>query len=160
MISFGKLVMMLNKSAGDARPKIHPFVHAYGNQRRPIQSRLQSVLGVRSSCVERKNLHLLSNNQILRSAFYDLDPRLSLLCQVGDDVIHPCKICGGCQIRDKVHPYYLDSNLHQDCVLPTSNAISGLTRIKVHRAQYYWAQSFKTRLRSSWVNANFDRKDS
>ena len=33
------------------------------------------------------------------SAFDDLDPRLSLLCQVGDDVIRPCKICGGCQIR-------------------------------------------------------------
>ena len=29
----------------------------------------------------------------------DVDPRLSLLCQVGDDVIRPCKICGGCQIR-------------------------------------------------------------
>ena len=27
------------------------------------------------------------------------DPRLSLLCQVGDDVIRPCKVCGGCQIR-------------------------------------------------------------
>ena len=23
----------------------------------------------------------------------------SLLCQVGDDVIRLCKICGGCQIR-------------------------------------------------------------
>ena len=40
-----------------------------------------------------------SNNQRLGSAFDDLDPRLSLLCQVVDDVIHPCKICGGCQIR-------------------------------------------------------------
>ena len=42
-----------------------------------------------------------SNNQRLGSAFDDLDPRLSLLCQVGDDVIRPCKICRarGCQIR-------------------------------------------------------------
>ena len=39
-----------------------------------------------------------SDNQRLGSAFDDLDPRLSLLCQVGDDVIRPCKICGGCQI--------------------------------------------------------------
>ena len=35
----------------------------------------------------------------LGSAFNDLDPRLFLLCQVGDDVICPCKICGGFQIR-------------------------------------------------------------
>ena len=40
-----------------------------------------------------------SNNQGLGSGFDDLDPRLSLLCQVGDDLIHPCKIYGGCQIR-------------------------------------------------------------
>ena len=40
-----------------------------------------------------------SNNQRTGSALDDLDPRLSLLCQVGDDVIRPCKICGGCQIR-------------------------------------------------------------
>ena len=32
------------------------------------------------------------------SVFDDLNPRLSLLCQVGD-VVCPCKICGGCQIR-------------------------------------------------------------
>ena len=31
----------------------------------------------------------------LESAFDDLDPRFSLLCQVGDDVICPFKICGG-----------------------------------------------------------------
>ena len=42
----------------------------------------------------------------------------SLLCQVGDDVIRPCKICVGCQIRASrfihsinVVPYNLDSNL-------------------------------------------------
>ena len=35
------------------------------------------------------------NNQRLGSAF-DVT-RLSLLCQVGDDVICPCKICGDCQ---------------------------------------------------------------
>ena len=52
-LSFAKLVMMSSapaKSAGDAtdtRPKIHLF-----NQRCPIYSRLQSVLGVRSFCVE------------------------------------------------------------------------------------------------------------
>ena len=32
---------------------------------------------------------LTSNNQRLGSAFDDLDPRLSLLCQVGDDVMNP-----------------------------------------------------------------------
>ena len=41
---------------------------------------------------------MTSNNQRLGSVFDDLDPRHSLLCQVGDDVICPCKICGGCQI--------------------------------------------------------------
>ena len=46
----------------------------------------------------RRQGHKTSNNQRLGSAFDDLDPRLSLLCQVGD-VIRPCKICGGCQIR-------------------------------------------------------------
>ena len=45
------------------------------------------------------NMLLTSNNQRLGGAFDDLDPRLSLLCQVGDDVIRPCKICGGCQKR-------------------------------------------------------------
>ena len=31
--------------------------------------------------------------------FDGLDPKLSFLCQAGDDVIRPCKNCGGCQIR-------------------------------------------------------------
>ena len=31
--------------------------------------------------------------------FDELDSGLSLLCQVGDDVIRPCKICEGRQIR-------------------------------------------------------------
>ena len=44
-------------------------------------------------------IKLVINSQRLGSAFDDLDPRLSLLCQVGDDVIRPCKICGGFQIR-------------------------------------------------------------
>ena len=35
---------------------------------------------------------ITSNNQRLGSAFDDLDPRLALLCQVGDVVIRPCKI--------------------------------------------------------------------
>ena len=43
-------------SAGDAR-SIHPSIH--GNQRCPIQTRLQSVLGVvRSSYVERNNIDI------------------------------------------------------------------------------------------------------
>ena len=53
-LSFAKLVMMSStpaKSAGDARHASQdPFIH--GNQRCPIQSRLQSVLGVRSFYVE------------------------------------------------------------------------------------------------------------
>ena len=40
-----------------------------------------------------------SNNQRLGSAIDDLAPRLSLLCQVRDDVIRPRKIWRGCQIR-------------------------------------------------------------
>ena len=57
-----------------------------------------------------------SNNQRLGSVSDDLDARLSLLRQVGDDVICPCKICGGCQKRApfipaiNVVPYNLDSN--------------------------------------------------
>ena len=56
------------------------------------------------------------NNQRLGGAFDDLEPRLSFLCHVGDDVIRPCKICGGCQTRvpRSIHsltvPYNLDSN--------------------------------------------------
>ena len=34
------------------------------------------------------------NNRRLGTTFDFLDPRLSLICQV-DDVIYPCKICGG-----------------------------------------------------------------
>ena len=61
----------------------------------------------------------VSHNQRLGSAFNDLEPRLSLLCQVGDDVIRPCKICGGCQISvpTSIHSinvvtYNLNSNLY------------------------------------------------
>ena len=42
-----------------------------------------------------KMIDITSNNQRLGSAFHDLDPRLPLLCQVGDDVIRPCKFAGG-----------------------------------------------------------------
>ena len=35
------------------------------------------------------NVLIISNNYRLGSAFYDLDSRLSLLCQIGDDVILP-----------------------------------------------------------------------
>ena len=62
----------------------------------------------------------LSNNQRLGSAFNVT--RLSLLCQVGDDVVRPCKICRGCQIHipRSIHsnngvPYNLDSNLYYSC---------------------------------------------
>ena len=44
----------------DTRPKIHPFVHS-GKQRCPQQSRLQSVLGVRSSFVERNQNNYLGS---------------------------------------------------------------------------------------------------
>ena len=36
---------------------------------------------------------ITSNDRRLGSAPGDLDPRLLLLCQVGDDVIHCSKIC-------------------------------------------------------------------
>ena len=69
------------------------------------------------------------NNRRLGSAFDDLDPKLSLRCQVGDDVVRLCKICRGCQIRfpRSIHslivPYNLDSKCNKECVLSTSNAI-------------------------------------
>ena len=46
---------------------------------------------------------LTSNNLRLGRAFDDLDLRLSLLCQVGGDVIRPYKICRGCQICIPLH---------------------------------------------------------
>ena len=54
------------------------------------------------------------HNQRLGSAFDDLDPRLSLLCHVGGDAIHPCKICGGCQIRvpRSIHSYMQSTLSH------------------------------------------------
>ena len=64
-----------------------------------------------------------SNNQRLGSTF--VVTRLSVLCQVGDDVICPCKICGGCQIRNQrcpiefrlqsvsgVRSFYVERNYH------------------------------------------------
>ena len=59
-----------------------------------------------------------SNNQRLGSVLDDLDPKLSLLCQVGDDVICACKICEGCQIciprsiHSLIDPYNLNSSLY------------------------------------------------
>ena len=48
----------------------------------------------------RSTFNLLFYNLLrLETAFHDLDPRLFLLCEVGDDIIGPCKICGGLQIR-------------------------------------------------------------
>ena len=46
---------------------------------------------------------ITSNDQRLWSTF---DSRLSLLSQVGDDVILPCKICGGMpDTRPKIHSF-------------------------------------------------------
>ena len=45
-----------------------------------------------------------SNNQnriYLESAFVDLDPRFSLLCQVGDDIISPTKSAGGARFMSQ-----------------------------------------------------------
>ena len=50
-LSFAKLMMMSStpaKSARDHRPDTRPKIHSF-NQRCPIQSRLQSVLAVRST---------------------------------------------------------------------------------------------------------------
>ena len=43
----------------------------------------------------------------------DLDPRLFLFFRVGDDVIHPCIICGGgggggADTRPMIHPFVAD----------------------------------------------------
>ena len=77
---------------------------------------------------------LICNNQRLESVFSVT--RLSLLCQVGDDVIRPCKICGGCQIRAprSIHHSFIiyQSTLSHTILTPicirsvVSNAISYL----------------------------------
>ena len=74
------------------------------------------------------NPYKTSNNRRLRSV-RSFDPQLSLLCQVSD-VIHTCKICGGCQIRIprsihsvNVAPYNLDSILYKECILSMWNTI-------------------------------------
>ena len=67
-----------------------------------------------------------SNDQRLGSAFDDLDPRLSVLCYVGDDVIHPCKICGGCQCK-----YVVPRSIHsinQRC--PTQSRLQSVVRVR------------------------------
>ena len=62
--SFAKLVMTSTaplqnlRGMPDTRPKIHSF-----NQRFPIQSRLQSVLGVRSFYVERNKINRAPGNE-------------------------------------------------------------------------------------------------
>ena len=62
-LSFAKLVMMSSapaKSAGDARYASQvPLIH--GNLRCPIQSQLQSILGVRSFYVERNEISFHSH---------------------------------------------------------------------------------------------------
>ena len=78
----------------------------------------------------------------LESAFDGLDPRFSLLCQVGDDVIRPCKICRGCQMHvprsfhswqwTMVVPYNLDFNLYKECILSMFNAINVIILI-IHK---------------------------
>ena len=69
-----------------------------------------------------------SNNQRLGRVFHDLDPRLSLLCQVGDDVIRPCKICGGCQIRVPRPNSFTESTLSHTISTPISIRIAFLLR--------------------------------
>ena len=71
----------------------------------------------------------LTKEQRLGSVFDDLDPRLSLLCQAGDDVIRPCKICGGCQIhvpksiRSLPHTISTQICIRSALILSTSKAI-------------------------------------
>ena len=55
------------------------------------------VIGPIFTVSELTHLYKTTNNQRLGRAFDDLDSRIPLLCQVGDDVNHPCKISGGCQ---------------------------------------------------------------
>ena len=71
-------------------------------EKEPIETSLHNnpISAKNNSCshktkIYNKMIDITSNNQRLGSAFYDLDPRLPLLCQVGGDVIRPCKICGG-----------------------------------------------------------------
>ena len=57
-----------------------------------ISCLVSGLLTIVSITMENIHLHLTtSNKQRLWSAFDDIDPRLSLLCQVGDDVICPCR---------------------------------------------------------------------
>ena len=72
---------------------------------------------------------ITSNNQRLGSTFDDLDPRLSLLCQVGDDVICPAKSAGDASY--KTQDPFIQSVLSHTistpiCILSTSNAIIAL----------------------------------
>ena len=64
-------------------------------------------------------------------AFDDLNPRLSLLCQVvGDDVIRPCKICRGCQIRVSISGPFIQST----CPIQSRvQSVSGVRSFYVER---------------------------
>ena len=53
------------------------------------------VIGPIFTVSELTHLYKTTNNQRLGRAFGDLDSRIFLLCQVGDDVTCPCKICWG-----------------------------------------------------------------
>ena len=108
---------IVDKSADNAKPHLICFYHNikvkenfYNNcqnfsvltERRCLDSYRQQKINqsdceIRNNCD--KNMINASNNQRLGIEFDDLDSRLSLLCQVGDDVTHSCKICRGCQIH-------------------------------------------------------------
>ena len=73
---------------------------------------------------------------MLGNVFDELEPRLSLLCQVGDDVIRPCKICGGCQIRvpRSIH------SLNQRC--PIQSRLQSVLKV---RSYYVERNNYKLR---------------
>ena len=72
-----------------------------------------------------------SGYQRLGIAFDDLDPSLSLLCQVGDDVIRHSKICGGCKIRLQ------DPIVHGNCpIQPRIQSVLGVRTFYVERTEY------------------------
>ena len=56
---------------------------------------------------------ITGNNQRLASAFNDLDPRLSLLYQVGDDIIRPCQnnLRGMPNTHPKIHSFISAINI-------------------------------------------------
>ena len=74
-------------------------------------------------------------NQRLGSGFDDLDPKLSLLCQGGDDVILPCKICGDARYASQ-DPYMHSLINWLSHSISTSNAIRSTFFLR--RTQLQW----------------------